>query len=94
MSSRKTSVEINAELPEAVRRILETRTVKETFEEASHEVVRAEARRQEVKALSSLDGMDLADPEIMARAWRVRLTIWSTEALGDVPKPVRPGSQP
>jgi Arc/MetJ family transcription regulator len=70
MSARKTSVEINVELLEAVRRILETTTVKETVEEAFREVVRAEARRQEVQALSILEGMDLADPKIMARAWR------------------------
>ena len=70
MSARKTSVEINVELLEAARRILETRTVKETVEEAFREVVRTEARRQEVEALSTLQGMDLDDPEIMARAWR------------------------
>ena len=65
MSARKTSVEINVELLAAARRILETRTVKETVEEAFREVVRAEARRQEVEALSTLQGMDLADPEVM-----------------------------
>ncbi len=70
MSARKTSVEINVELLEAARRILETTTVKETVEEAFREVVRAQARRQEVEALSTHQGMDLADSEIMARAWR------------------------
>ena len=70
MSARKTSVEINVELLEAARRILETRTVKETVEEAFREVVRAKARRQEVEALTTMQGMDLADPEVMARAWR------------------------
>ncbi len=70
MSARKTSVEINVELLETVRRILATSTVKETVEVAFREVVRAEARRQEVEALSTLQGMDLDDPEIMSRAWR------------------------
>ncbi len=70
MSVRKTSVEINEELLEAARRILATATVKETVEEAFREVVRAEARREEVEALSEMKGMDLGDPEIMARAWR------------------------
>ncbi len=70
MSARKTSVEINVELLEAARRILETTTVKETVEEAFREVVRAQARRQEIEALSTHQGMDLADSEIMARAWR------------------------
>lgn len=27
-------------------------------------------RRQEVEALSTMRGMDLADPEVMERAWR------------------------
>ena len=70
MSFRKTSVEVNEELLEAARRILATTTVKETVEEAFREVVRAEARREEVAALSEMTGLDLADQEIMARAWR------------------------
>ena len=67
---RKTSVEINEELLSAVKRTLATKTVKETIEEAFLEILRAEARRQEVEALSTLDGMDLADEEVMAGAWR------------------------
>lgn len=67
---RKTSVEINEELLEAVRRILATTTLKETIEEAFREVVRAQARREEVEALSRMEGMDLDQPEIMKGAWR------------------------
>jgi Arc/MetJ family transcription regulator len=70
VSARKTSVQINEELLSHVRRILATTTVKETIEEAFREVVRAEARRQEVRALTVMNGMDLADPEVMKRAWR------------------------
>ncbi len=70
MSLRKTSVEINEELLAAVKRILATRTVKETIEKAFVEVLRAKARREEVEALSTMSGMDLADSDIMARAWR------------------------
>ena len=68
--SRKTSVEINEDLLEAVQRILETRTVRETIEQAFREVMRAEARREEIRALSTMDGMDLANLDVMARAWR------------------------
>jgi glycosyltransferase involved in cell wall biosynthesis len=39
-------------------------------EEAFLEVVRAAARRQEVEALRTMEGMDLDDPDIMAGAWR------------------------
>ncbi|HRC87797.1 MAG TPA: type II toxin-antitoxin system VapB family antitoxin [Thermoanaerobaculia bacterium] len=70
MSSRKTSVEIDEELLAGARSILGTRTVRETIEQAFLEVVRARARREEVQALASLKGMDLANPEVMAGAWR------------------------
>jgi Arc/MetJ family transcription regulator len=70
MSVRKTSVEINEELVAAVQRVLSTTTLKETIEEAFREVLRAEARREEVEALSTMSGMDLADQDVMSRAWR------------------------
>jgi Arc/MetJ family transcription regulator len=70
MSVRKTSVEINEELVTAVQRVLSTATLKETIEEAFREVLRADARREEVEALSTMSGMDLADQDVMSRAWR------------------------
>ena len=70
MGTRKTSVEIDEELLDTARRILETTTVKDTVEGALREVARIEARRLEVEALSQMNGLDLADPEIMAGAWR------------------------
>ena len=44
--------------------------MKDTVEAALREVARVEARRLEVEALSRMNGLDLADPEIMAGAWR------------------------
>lgn len=70
MTTRKTSVEIDNELFDEARRILKTKTVRETVEQAFREVVQQEARRQEVEALSTMNGLDLDDPEIMKRAWR------------------------
>jgi Arc/MetJ family transcription regulator len=70
MSMRKTSVEINEELLSAAQQVLSTTTIKDTIEGALREVLRAKARREEVEALSTMRGMDLADPEVMARAWR------------------------
>ena len=70
MSVRKTSVEINEDLLTAVQRVLSTATLKETIEQAFREVLRAEARREEVEALSTLRGMDLSDEKVMSRAWR------------------------
>ena len=68
MSTRRTSVEINEELLTAVQQVLSTATIKDTIEEAFREVLRKEARRAEVEALSTMSGMDLADPDVMAGA--------------------------
>jgi Arc/MetJ family transcription regulator len=67
---RKTSLEIDDQLFDRVRRILGTSTLKETVEGAFLRVLREEARRDEVEALVSMRGMDLADPGVMAGAWR------------------------
>lgn len=70
MANRKTSVVINEELLAKVQAVLDTKTVKDTIEQAFLEVLRATAREEEVRALSSLSGMDLADDEVMKGAWR------------------------
>jgi hypothetical protein len=46
------------------------RKIKDTIEEACREILRAEARREEVEALSTMRGMDLAGPAVMEGAWR------------------------
>jgi len=66
----KTSVEINEELLMAVQRALSTATIKDTIEEAFREVLKAEARREEVAALTAMSGLDLANSSLMAGAWR------------------------
>ncbi|CAN5345501.1 hypothetical protein BH24GEM3_BH24GEM3_07600 [soil metagenome] len=70
MPTRKTSVEIDEELLEDARRILGTTTLRETVEEAFLRVLQEQARREEVEALRTMRGMDLADPAVMAAAWR------------------------
>lgn len=70
MATRKTSVEINEELLRLAQGILATKTVRETVDQAFREVVRGQARREEVEALAAMREMDLDKPEIMARAWR------------------------
>jgi hypothetical protein len=42
----------------------------DTDEQAFQERLKAEARREEVEALAAMRGMDLADEEVMAGAWR------------------------
>jgi hypothetical protein len=68
--SRKTSVVIDRRLLKAVKAILDTRTVRDTIAKAFEEVLKQKARCDEVTALSEMDGMDLGDEAVMARAWR------------------------
>ena len=58
---RKTSVDIDDRLLEQVRDVLGTSSIKETIDGALREVMRAEARRREIRALAVMDGLDLAD---------------------------------
>ena len=67
---RKTSVDIDDHLIEQVRSVLGTSSIKETIDSALREVLRVDARRQEIRALAEMDGMDLADKDVMAKAWR------------------------
>lgn len=67
---RKTSVDIDDRLLDQVRDVLGTSSIKETIDRALREVMRAEARRLEIEALAVMDGLDLADEKVMAKAWR------------------------
>lgn len=70
MAARKTSVAIDEDLLAAAKEALSTKTVRATVEQALLEVLRSRARREEVDALRSMNGIDLADPSVMAGAWR------------------------
>ena len=67
---RKTSVEIDDGLMNQVRVLLGTSSIKETIDTALREVVRREARRREIEALVTMDGLELSDEQVMAGAWR------------------------
>lgn len=67
---RKTSVAIDDSLIEQVRNVLGTSSIKETINVALREVLRGEARRQDIKAFSKMDGLDLSNKKVMAKAWR------------------------
>ena len=67
---RKTSVEIDDDLVGRVRALLGTSSIKETIHEALLEVERRVARREEIRALAEMEGLDLDDEQLMARAWR------------------------
>ncbi len=67
---RKTSVVIDDELIARVRILLGTSSMRETIDRALREVERGEARRQEIRALIEMDGLDLGDPAVVSKAWR------------------------
>ena len=67
---RKTSVVIDDRLLEQVQSLLGTASIGETIDRALREVLQAEARRQEIAALAKMDGLDLANEEVMTKAWR------------------------
>ena len=67
---RKTSVIIDDRLLEQVRNLLGTASIRDTIDRALREILRVEARRQEIAVLSEMDGLDLANEEVMAKAWR------------------------
>lgn len=67
---RKTSVDVDDLLLEQVRDVLGTSSIKDTIDHALREVLRAEARRREIRALAAMEGLDLADETVMAKAWR------------------------
>ena len=69
---RKTSVSIDDDLLEQARDLLGASSIEETIDRALRQVVQAAARREEIGALAKMDGLDLADEEIMSNAWRFR----------------------
>ena len=52
------------------RRLLGTKGIKDTVEAALDEVIAYEARRRVVEQLCSLEGLELDNAKVMAKAWR------------------------
>ena len=65
-----TTVDIDENLIEQARRVLGTSSVGETIETALREVLRRDARQQEIRALAEMDGLDLANQVVMVKTWR------------------------
>ena len=66
----KRLVDVDDDLLERARELLGAATMKETVNAALGEVVAAELRRRHLRRLVSGEGLDLADDEVMAGAWR------------------------
>ena len=67
---KKTSVIIDDQLLEQVRSLHGTVSIQDTVDRTLREFLRKEARRQEIAALSEMDGLDLANEKVMAKARR------------------------
>ena len=61
----KTSVDIDDHLIEQARNLLGATSIKETIERALLKVV----RREEIRSLAQMDGLDLSNEQVMAEAW-------------------------
>jgi Arc/MetJ family transcription regulator len=67
---RTTQIELDSRLLAQAAQVLGTKTTKDTVNEALRRVVQDEIRRRHVDELASGELPDLADPTIMAAAWR------------------------
>lgn len=66
----KITVDLDERLIQEARRVLGTSSVEETIYATLREVLSADARRQEIRVLAEVAGLDLTNKEVMAKAWR------------------------
>ena len=66
----KRLIDIDDDLLEKVRSLIGASTMKEAVNGALQHVVDFELRLQHVRRLMTLEGMDLADQQVMRDAWR------------------------
>ena len=69
-SHRKTTLEVDDALFRQAQSVLGTRGLKATVHRAFEEVLAAAARREAVRQLREMDGLDLDNEDVMAGAWR------------------------
>jgi Arc/MetJ family transcription regulator len=67
---KKTTLDIDETLVEKASQVLGTRGIKATVDRALREAIAAEARRQVVAQLATMDGLELDDPTVREQAWR------------------------
>ena len=66
----RTTVVLDQRKLARARKLLGTKGIRETLEAALDEVIALEERKKAVDQLRTLDGLDLDDPDVMAKAWR------------------------
>ncbi len=68
--TRTTTVEIDESKLAEAKRVLGTRTLRETVDRSFDEVLARVARQKSIERLRKMQGLDLDKPDVMARAWR------------------------
>ena len=66
----RATLDIDDELLRRVGQVLGTDDPGSTVEAALREVLIQETRRQAIEQLAQMDGLELDQPDVMARAWR------------------------
>lgn len=69
MATRKTTITVDDDVLAEVGEILGTAGITATIDEALRRVLVSEARQRMIHRLSTMEGIDLDKPEIMAGAW-------------------------
>ncbi len=67
---RKTTLTIDDEKIAQAREILGTAGITDTIDAALRETIRRAAAERLIDRMATIQGLDLADPEVMADAWR------------------------
>lgn len=67
---RKTTLTIDDEKIAQARAILGTAGITDTIDAALQETIRRAAAERVIDRMAAMEGLDLADPEVMANAWR------------------------
>ena len=67
---RKTTLTIDDEKIAQARAILGTAGITDTIDAALQETIRRAAAERLIERMSTMDGLELDDPDVMADAWR------------------------
>ena len=67
---RKTTLSIDDEKIAQARAILGTAGITDTIDAALRETIRRAAAERIIDRMAAMEGLDLADPDVMADAWR------------------------
>lgn len=70
MATKTTTIQIDETKFAGVKRVLGTRTLRETVDRSFDEVLARAAREKSIARLRKMEGLELDKPAVMAKAWR------------------------